>query len=350
MSVCRVAWIFAGSVLGAGLVSGQELWQFFGRFGIRGWAGLIVSMLLFMLLGGATLVTAHRADTPQVDKVILPFRSEFFSAVVCVLQLLFLVSLVTVMISGAGELANSITGQPKWIMCLITSVIAVVISFAGINGAAAVFSFCVPVIAFASVAFSVAAIFCFGKGGYTAEYANSGTIAEIAAAFTYASYNSFASLGVLCPFAVKVRDKKTLMRGAALGTLVLAVISASILAALYVYPHAPSQSMPMLALAFALNPISGYIYGALLFMGLLQTAVSGIAAFDALMCNKSVFYRKKRFLMLIFFGAAVFVLSLFDFSVLIKTVYSVFGYINAFFTVGILINLINMSRRCSQTE
>ena len=37
---------FAGSFLGAGYVSGQELWQFFGSFGGGGLLGVLAAMAL----------------------------------------------------------------------------------------------------------------------------------------------------------------------------------------------------------------------------------------------------------------------------------------------------------------
>jgi len=44
---------FSGCFLGAGYVSGREMWQFFGRFGPVGWLGLCLSIAL---LGGAGLL------------------------------------------------------------------------------------------------------------------------------------------------------------------------------------------------------------------------------------------------------------------------------------------------------
>ena len=44
---------FAGSFLGAGYVSGQELWQFFGSFGGGGLLGVLAAMAL--LAAGCTL-------------------------------------------------------------------------------------------------------------------------------------------------------------------------------------------------------------------------------------------------------------------------------------------------------
>ena len=42
---------FAGCFLGAGYVSGQELWQFFGAFGNWGYVGFALATLLFVVIG-----------------------------------------------------------------------------------------------------------------------------------------------------------------------------------------------------------------------------------------------------------------------------------------------------------
>ena len=97
LSVRRIAFIFAGSILGAGLVSGREIWQFFGRFGKVGAVGLVLAMLLFMLLGAVILMTANMAGTAEADKVILPFESRFWGTAVGILQIAFLIGMTTIM-------------------------------------------------------------------------------------------------------------------------------------------------------------------------------------------------------------------------------------------------------------
>ena len=46
-----LAFTYVGCFLGAGFISGQELWQFFGRFGENGFWGLLLAMALFLFFG-----------------------------------------------------------------------------------------------------------------------------------------------------------------------------------------------------------------------------------------------------------------------------------------------------------
>ena len=48
-SVFQLAIAFVGVILGAGFVSGQELWQFFACFGKAGFLGFLLSTALFLL-------------------------------------------------------------------------------------------------------------------------------------------------------------------------------------------------------------------------------------------------------------------------------------------------------------
>ena len=50
ISPLRLGLTFAGSFLGAGYVSGQEIWQFFGRFGIGAHFLFLLGKSLFLFL------------------------------------------------------------------------------------------------------------------------------------------------------------------------------------------------------------------------------------------------------------------------------------------------------------
>lgn len=291
-------------------------------------------------------MTANVMNTAELDKLVLPFNSRCLSCAVCILQLLFYVTLITVMISGAGELSSELTGIPKWIMCAAASLLTAVAALFGTRGAAAIFRLCVPSIAVASVVFAVAALCLFDGINYLPSE-NYDIIPQwLAAAITYASYNSFACVGVICPFAVSGEyNRRTLLGGTALGAGILALISAAILTVLYMYPHTASHGMPMLAAAYAIAPSLGVIYGILLFMGLMQSAVSGMVACNTYMLAKLNVTAEKRRTVVAIVGVLVFALSRLDFSWLIRSLYPVFGYINALLATGMLANFLRLHRR-----
>ena len=48
MNPIRLAVVFSGCLLGAGYVSGQEIWQFFGSYGLNGYWGLLAAVALVL--------------------------------------------------------------------------------------------------------------------------------------------------------------------------------------------------------------------------------------------------------------------------------------------------------------
>lgn len=63
----RLGLTFAGCFLGAGYVSGQELWQYFGAFGTHGLLGLVLAVALGVLCALATSPESIAAPLPMLD-------------------------------------------------------------------------------------------------------------------------------------------------------------------------------------------------------------------------------------------------------------------------------------------
>lgn len=71
LSVTRIAFLFSGCFLGAGFVSGQELWQFFGCFGRGGFWGLAISAVLFALCGILLIRLAQISGVKEMDETVI---------------------------------------------------------------------------------------------------------------------------------------------------------------------------------------------------------------------------------------------------------------------------------------
>ena len=70
ISALSYAVTFAGCYLGAGYVSGQELWQFFGIFGFKGILGFVLTLLLLFFFGVILLSLARREGIEELDVVV----------------------------------------------------------------------------------------------------------------------------------------------------------------------------------------------------------------------------------------------------------------------------------------
>ena len=109
-SALRLGFTFAGCYLGAGYVSGQELWQFFGCFGWQGIAGLLLAVALSFFFGVLLLRLVQRTGCDQTDALVIRRPIPLLRDAVGLLQLFFLFGILVIMAAGVGALFAQILG------------------------------------------------------------------------------------------------------------------------------------------------------------------------------------------------------------------------------------------------
>ena len=110
---------FAGCFLGAGYVSGQELWQFFGSFGAKGVAGLLVAVALLFFTGIIMILLGRLTRLSEIDKIVVRRDWPLLRGAVTVLELLFLFGVGTIMSAGVGALLEQLFGLAPFIGSII---------------------------------------------------------------------------------------------------------------------------------------------------------------------------------------------------------------------------------------
>lgn len=356
LNVAEIAFLFSGCFLGAGFVSGQELWQFFGCFGRVGFWGLLLSAVLFALCGILLIRLAQSSGVKELDETVIRWNIPWLRHLVAFLQCLFLFGIVAIMIAGGGALAHQLYGGvPTWCASLVMSGLVMLLALRGLKGVATAFAVCVPVMSLATVGLCIAALGTFGPEQLTAAVPacrNPILPAWPVAAVTYVAYNTFGSIGILTPFGDLIEGKKKVYQGILLGTGLLMLIAVSVLVSLFLCPSSTQAEMPMLELACRINRNLGYAYGVLLLAGIYGTALSStVAICTYLQLRYPAVQRKGRGkpCLLVMIGAAFFA-SLGGFGDLISTVYPVFGYLGALSLGFVFGNYLHYRRRGKVTE
>ena len=109
-SILQLGFTFAGCYLGAGYVSGQELWQFFGCFGWQGIGGLLLAVALSFFFGVLLLRLVQRTGCDQTDALVIHRPLPLLRGAVGLLQLLLLFGLLVIMTAGVSALAAQLFG------------------------------------------------------------------------------------------------------------------------------------------------------------------------------------------------------------------------------------------------
>lgn len=351
MNVLQLGLSFAGCFLGAGYVSGQELWQFFGSFGKAGIAGLLLAVLLLFSIGVIMLRLNQTTGIAEPDKLVIRREIPALRRAVTALELPFLFGVSTIMSAGVGALLAQLFSLPTWIGCLAFTLLVAFISLLGLHGMVSAFSVSVPILAVVTLLFGIDAL----SDGLTLPSAttSSGTNALLGswpiAALSFACYNVFGSIAMIAPLGSFVEGRKRAVGGIALGAALLLCIAGSVLACIFSAPENAQAELPMLALASRKASWLGYVYGFLLLLAMFGTALSSMVAFQNMLCLKSRRIAERRRVLTAVYALGMFCGSLFGFGDLIGVIYPIFGYLSSVFIVLMAAHYIHI-RRGSKNE
>lgn len=346
LSVYKISVSFAGAFLGAGYISGQELWQFFGFFGAKGLLGICIAMSLIAVFGMALSYIVDHTKVAEVDKIFVPWdRLHWGRRFAILLQFLLLFGVAAIMVAGAGVLFFRLFSLPTALGSALIAALASYIAMRGVQGVVKVFSLLVPIMVGITVALSAAAIMQYGMALPETASANSQNPLIHSAAvgmILYVFYNFFGTVGILAPLAKTAGSHKSYRRGVLIGTCILALIALSIVMVEISLGGIASAELPMLELAFAMNRPLGYVYGILLILSMFGSAVSMIVSLMTCLAAKSQCAAKHPKSTCVAIGFSAFVGSLVGFNDLIGTIYPILGYGGSVFIVCMMINAVQL--------
>ena len=328
----------AGCFLGAGYVSGQELWKFFGVFGGLGIVGRIISLCIQIVFMYILLWLGKNMENASLDRALVAPENSLLRSFAALFQLVFLFGVSTIMLAGAGALVEQLLSLPAALGGAVFAAVACIIAFGGIDGLSRICALLVPGLVLMAVIISVSVISAKGFNFEASPNLNASPLLHNwwVASLSYVSYNTFGSVGVLLSVGERLADKKTMLKGSLLGVLLLLLISLCMLPALGSSPEAAGTELPMLALAKDLHPAFGWIYAGLLLTGMMGTTVSFWVSITNFIVTKKPGLKNRRKELIVAMAIAAFAVSLLGFGGLIGTFYPMFGYIGFAAMAGLL--------------
>lgn len=348
ISTLSLSFAYVGCFFGAGYVSGQELWQFFGAFGTMGYAGFALSVILFIVFGIILVRLAQLTQIEEVDLLVVPWEKLWLRRAVGGMQAFLLFCVVTIMTAGVAALLEQMVGLPTWSGGAIFVLIVALIAISGVDGMVRVFSFLMPVLVISTIIFAVMAYREFGMDGiFQIEKTNTNPLMPnwFIASLTYVSYNMMGAIGIMTPVGKRVQEKNIIFSGITLGGLWMLGVAFSVLSSLAICPEALQAELPMVALATRLNTVLGPIYGVLLLLGMFCNALASLVADVVYLELKLPPLQSKRKLTLAVAAAAAWAASLFGFGDLIGIIYPAFGYCGAVFLTFMVIHFVKIKRQ-----
>ena len=323
----QIGCTYTGTVVGAGFASGQEVWQFFGRFGNWGYVAIPLTTLLFAWLGYRVMWLGHRLRARSYHDVNLYLFGPLVGRVMDAIWLVMLVGVCVAMTAGAGALLYERLSWTIGFGALVTVVITFFTVLWGMAGVLRANIVIVPIM----VSFVLFATFdSLAHHGIRTPLLTGHLLSvghpELAgvAAVLYAAFNLGLAAGVLIPLGAQVESVDALRWGARLGAITLGTMLTALLLTLMThYPRALTFAVPMGFVAAQFGAALHYAFIFVLWGEIYSTLVGNVYAIDVLFAAQTRPARMGRTALLLL---AALLLSRIGFVNLVHYGYQVFGW------------------------
>ena len=332
--ILKIAFIYTGTILGAGFATGKELVTFFASFSNKGLISFFISSFLLSLTCVAILDSLYKIKVNTYSEFISILFGKFGKYIEYFnLSLLFI--LFSAMLSGGGAtIANTFNINENLsilIFCIITFVALIYGKEAIVN----INTFLCPILILGGVLIGIYLYF------FKTETVFNNTTKAIISPFVYTSYNAITTISVLFTIKDMVISRKVVYLSSILAGLFIFIIGIFMLLPLIKnYNNIYNSSLPILTLISSENIIKN-IYSFTVLAAIFTTAVSNGVALENSFKEKFNINKKLLNIVILIVGVGF---SLMGFSNIVSIVYPIFGLIGMFEILVILIGFLTLNQ------
>ena len=348
LGILNIAFLYVGTIMGAGFASGREIWQFFGVFGKMGYIGVGLIGILFVLIGMMTGKIARRLSTNGMGAVIVPSDNKVLTGFVGYFMAFMLFTVLVTMSAAGGALFNQQFGASRILGGVVITSLVILTVIGGFGRVSRVFAAIMPILV--AVVFLVSLLVMFSD----LPVENGQTVIEPSplapnwpiAALLYISYNVLAIIPVVSTAAIHAKSERHAMLGVSLGGLFLGLLAFLLVSAMLTEPNfSQSMDMPLLGFSSYLPKVFNVIYTGVLIFAIYASATSNYYGFTIMVKEGS----KKK--MLVFAIAWLgFLFGLIGFTNVVAYMFPIEGYLGFCIIVMLAINFVKTGRKQNGNE
>lgn len=248
----QISAVFIGTIVGAGLASGQEICQFFTVYGYKSFLGILVCSLIYIAVGYMIISLSLKYHLNSYNELINLVSPGFIGKITDIITGMFLISSAAIILAGSGALLHQYFGISKWIGILIMAAVSIFTLLKDTKGLITINSFIVPSLIIVIVTIFILYLM-FNKNIVSVTYIRAIPYNKnywLLSTFLYGGFNILCCSGVLVPLSLEFKNKKALVYGVILGALGLTLLSLMInLLLLLNVPYIFKYEIPLLYIA-----------------------------------------------------------------------------------------------------
>lgn len=340
LASARVAATFAGTIIGAGFASGQELLQFFVVYGGIGLAGVALAGALFAWLGNRVLELGFRLKATGYHQLLYYVCGKKIGFLLDIIIATFLFSVLTIMLAGAGTVFRDSFDLPFIAGIILLAILVTAVALRGVHGITAANMITTPVLAIAIVGTSFYSLayhdFQLDLLNIPADRASFPAPHWLLSSLLYVSYNLVMGTTVLAPLGAATPSRVSRQLGSILGGIILATLACLVSVAVMLhYPSIMTEEIPMLYISSIQHCISGNIYTAMFIIAMFTTALASLYGCASKLAAASSL--KFQYCVFIVIGLSL-IFSQVGFANLINILFPVFGYATLWFLIKLILS------------
>ncbi|MBC2580908.1 transporter [Clostridium sp. DJ247] len=276
--IFQVGAVFIGTIVGAGLASGQEITQFFTVYGYKSFIGIILCCFIYITVGYVIIDISLKYKLNSYDELIKLVSPGFLGSITNTFTTVFLISGSAIILAGSGALIHQYFRVSKWLGIIIMLTAAIIILFRDTRGLIEVNSFIVPSLFIVIVTIFILYIAFYKDLNVSylksiPHYKNSWLFSSL----IYGGFNILCCSGVLAPISVEIKNKKILFTGVILGSIGLTVLSFIInLLLLLNVPYIFKYEIPLLYISNRFGNLIQIMLLCIIWLEMFSTEISDI--------------------------------------------------------------------------
>jgi len=324
--IIRIGFTYVGTIVGAGFASGQEILQFFTRYGWIAMLTIMLSTILFIWLGIKMMTIAYTMKAKSYEDLNRMLFGAKIGSYVSLFMLFVLFGISTVMLAGGGTVFAEQLHLSYQTGLLVTLFASFWIISRGIRTIMTVNTIVVPIMLLFScfiVWHSMHSPTADNWLRITSDYSH---VAIWTAPLLYTAFNLATSQAVLVPVGATASSKAVIYWGGGLGG---ALIGLLLLGAHFSLssqmPGIAQMDIPMAGLVLPLGSVLHILYLFVIFGEIFTTFIADIYGL-VLQIEQRTKWNNQLILLVIL--TLCYLVSLIGFKTLLTTLYPLFGMIS----------------------
>lgn len=335
VSVFKIASIFIGTVVGAGLASGKEIYQFFSVYGTKSFFGFLICFIMYVVIGKMIWDISKKRNLSSYNLLISEICPKFTGKVLNLFTSMYYLFSSSIIFAASGSIISQFFSVDKIYGTILMIGITILILKFNMNGIFALNAISVPVMI--CVIFSMFVMFeLFSSPINISPSIFVNTVKNeikmhnniILSSFLYGGFNILSASGVLAPLSVE-NSEKNFKRGIVLGSFFLVLISLIINYLILInMPYSGNYDIPLLYVSKIFGKPLQVLILILIWVEMLSTETSSLYSLGKSISNKLNITTFKSILLVMGISIPI---SIFGFSKLISILYPFFGFLSFVF-------------------